>query len=106
MTLSLQTKVLSTLGNQTCDTILAMRNIFYLSRLTLIHIENKENPLEALKLSLNVQEEELTSANLRSNPVIATILEVNETKEDEFTEEELKKNNSAWGIIKSASDRD
>ena len=83
-----------------------MRNIFYLSRLTLIHIENKGNPLEALKSALNVEEEELTSANIRSNSVIPMNLEVNETKEDEFTEEELKKHKSAWGIIKSASDRD
>jgi hypothetical protein len=95
--LSLQTKVLKTLGNETCNTLFFLRNSCFLCKITLIYLEKKENLLISLKVSLNIEEEELT--NLKNDE--------NKRKKqfhEEFTEEEVKKQKTTWGIIKGASD--
>lgn len=68
-----------------------MRNLIYLIKVLFTHQEQSQDQLNKLKIVLNLQEEELTIRN--------KILE----KGSKQGEEEVKRDDSAWNIIKSAS---
>ena len=103
--LSLQKDVADAIGNNTCDTLLVIRNIIFLVRLYIIYKTKEENQSNSLSFSLTTEEKELvptnTPRNVIKNPSHSPIKPkyrptMDTLFEEEEDDEENIKNNAVW----------